>query len=246
MDEAVAGSSIDKPFDESASGADMVLAPKKPARAKGFFKAAHFEFQDRRAELTEGLDSLMKKSGLLDASRGIQDGSLVSDTGELRRSWKDGLISVDSPRTQGFTGFAERKPQVFKDVEISTSNPFATIILCSADGKPLSESGKVFVTAVGRAANDSDQVLYEQVVEMPSGFKRGLGLFLEKGKGGKVLAEPVAFSLKLKASTGSLTPLNPGMEAASAPKTFKAASGVLKVDSEGLPPSIWYLLELAQ
>ena len=82
--------------------------------------------------------------------------AIESDTGQL--SWftsppGDGVVTVDTDRSQALIGFLRSNPKVLKNLSADVTNRFATLILTSMDGKPLSESGKMLLTAGSRVAN---------------------------------------------------------------------------------------------
>ena len=83
---------------------------------------------------------------------------LVSDTGEL--NWrtddgKDGIVSINTPRSQALVGFISANPKVqtrnlgAADVR----NRFATITLSSLDGKPMNLSNRMLLTTTGKVEN---------------------------------------------------------------------------------------------
>jgi hypothetical protein len=69
-----------------------------------------------------------------------------SNTGELEIDYANGLCTLNAPKAQGVTGFLARK-NAFKlaDVEIKSSNPYATVLVVAVDDKPLNASGKILV-----------------------------------------------------------------------------------------------------
>ncbi len=105
--------------------------------------------------------------------------TVASDTGELSRNFKDGIFVVDTERTKGVVGsFKNRKEIALGAFKLKIENEFAAVFLSSLDMKPLERSGKILVSAVGRAEND--------------GATANLGgdLVLDEGRG-PVMAEPV-------------------------------------------------------
>lgn len=77
-----------------------------------------------------------------------------SDTGQLRRDWALGVAAVDTPHTQAAYGFLGSAGEVaLSDVSISVTTPFAVVALSSLDGRPLRESTRMLLTAVGRSEN---------------------------------------------------------------------------------------------
>ena len=82
---------------------------------------------------------------------------IVSDTGEL--AWrtdggKNGLVSIDSPRTQGLIGFVSANPEVStRNLAADIGNRFASITLSALDGKPLNTSDRMLLTTTGNVEN---------------------------------------------------------------------------------------------
>ncbi len=89
------------------------------------------------------------------AFKPAQGDTIVSDTRELTwrtRDQKDGLVTVETDRTQALIGFLKSKP-VLKNFSADIGNNFASLVLSSMDGKPLSQSGRMLLTAGSRVAN---------------------------------------------------------------------------------------------
>uniref|UniRef100_UPI0035C9BCC5 hypothetical protein n=1 Tax=uncultured Sphingomonas sp. TaxID=158754 RepID=UPI0035C9BCC5 len=86
---------------------------------------------------------------------------IVSDTGEL--SWKttdgkDGLVSVDTPRSQALVGFVSANAKVeTRNLSAEIRNRFAVITLSSLDGKPLTVSNRILLTTTGRVENSGQK-----------------------------------------------------------------------------------------
>ena len=82
---------------------------------------------------------------------------IVSDTGEL--TWrttggKDGLVTIDSPRSQGMVGFiAANSDARTRHLAAELKNPFAAITFSSLDGKPVATSDRLLLTATAKAEN---------------------------------------------------------------------------------------------
>ncbi len=82
---------------------------------------------------------------------------IVSDTREL--SWKtsegrDGIVSVDTARSQALVGFVRENPKVqTRNLSAEIKNGFATITLSSLDGKPINLSNRLLLTTTSRTEN---------------------------------------------------------------------------------------------
>ena len=74
---------------------------------------------------------------------------ITSVTGELTWDYGTGVVTVDTPRSQGAVGFLGAAGRVeLGDVAIESGNEYASVLVVSLDGKPLSSSRKVLVQAV--------------------------------------------------------------------------------------------------
>lgn len=225
--------------------ANAVIGLEKPADPKClFFKATVVESVEKHDLLPKKLDSQLKAAGLVAADRGLQDGRIVSDTGEITRDWQNGRTLINTPRTQGFTGYPTNGQIKLNNVEITGLKGFATIILNSLDGKPLNESSKIFLTTVGRAANSHDTITYKDQAKLPNGIEYGLDIRLEQKRKGEVLAEPILCKIHINGQSAKVTPLKPNMCAASDAVTFKATNNNLEIALPTPTPSPWYLLEI--
>ena len=78
---------------------------------------------------------------------------MVSDTGELKWDYTQGIFTVNTPRSQGVTGFIGKKEIVLKNVSFEAPNEFCTIVLTSLDDKPINVSDHMLLTTVARAEN---------------------------------------------------------------------------------------------
>lgn len=109
-----------------------------------------------------------------------------SDTGELRHDWEKGLFIVNTPKSQGFAGWARGNRIELKNSSFSIGTPKAAVMLTSLDTLPIGNSKKILLTAVARV--EKEKVKWEI----------------------KSLSEPVTGALKLKNSSSrmELVPLN--------------------------------------
>lgn len=74
---------------------------------------------------------------------------LKSATGELAWDWGKGLVTVNSPRTQGATGFLAKAGRIeLADVVIESKNEFATVVVTALDDKPLASSARILIQAM--------------------------------------------------------------------------------------------------
>ncbi len=84
-----------------------------------------------------------------DAFRGEAPHVVHSTTGEL--AWLDGrYVEVRTARTQGVIGFAADERIALPDVAVDVRTPFVSLLFTSLDGREISTSSRVLVTALAR------------------------------------------------------------------------------------------------
>jgi hypothetical protein len=77
-----------------------------------------------------------------------------SDNGVLTTDWGTGTQLVDSPRTQVVSGFAGyRAVNTTANMDVRVSRPYAVVALTATDGRPIAESKRLLLAALGRVAN---------------------------------------------------------------------------------------------
>ena len=81
---------------------------------------------------------------------------VVSDTGELRRNWAEGIFTIDTPLTQAAMGWIGGKRLVLGDVDIAVIARSATVAVQSLDGKPIRRSGRLLVSLSARSVPRSE------------------------------------------------------------------------------------------
>ena len=75
----------------------------------------------------------------------------VSDTGELRRNWAQGIYTIDTPRSQAATGWIGGRKIALRDVEITATTRNASVAVQSLDEHPIGESGALLISLGARA-----------------------------------------------------------------------------------------------
>jgi hypothetical protein len=88
--------------------------------------------QSRVADLSHYIDSQRK--------------TVRAETGEITLNYGEGWCKLDAPKAQGITGFLKAAGECrLTDVEIRSTNDYATVLVVAMDNKPLKESGKILV-----------------------------------------------------------------------------------------------------
>jgi hypothetical protein len=75
----------------------------------------------------------------------------VSDTGELRRNWDQGIYTINTPRTQAAMGWIGGKHIGLADVEISCDCKNATVAVQSLDDRSIRESRSLMISLGARS-----------------------------------------------------------------------------------------------
>ena len=89
------------------------------------------------------------------AERVVPD-PIVSDTHQLvwyTSPGKTGIVTIDTPRTQGLVGFVKANGKSVSHLSAQVDNRFCTIVLSSLDDKPVAESARLLLVAAGRVEN---------------------------------------------------------------------------------------------
>jgi hypothetical protein len=80
----------------------------------------------------------------------------TSDTGQLvwyTNAADQGLVTIDSPRSQGLVGFVKANHKSVSNLGADVSNNFCAITLSSLDAKPISETSHLLLVTGSRVAN---------------------------------------------------------------------------------------------
>jgi hypothetical protein len=141
---------------------------------------------------------------------------IETDTGEIRRDWKLGIQTINTPKSQAAIGWLKGQKVVLADVTFSIETPKAAVALTSLDGKPLSESERILVSAVART-------------------------FVKGRNTRNLISEPVAGTLTLKSSVKGLT-LFPLKGADIPPQPLKAGADGYTITLPTNAKTHWFLL----
>jgi hypothetical protein len=85
-----------------------------------------------------------------DLGRAIDRGAktVTSATGELRWDWGNGVVTVDTARSQAATGFLAKAGEIrLGDLSIRSRNEYGTVWAISLDGQPLATAKRILVQA---------------------------------------------------------------------------------------------------
>lgn len=102
------------------------------------------------------LDALRDWNGALCSHDDWDKGVLPSDTGQLERDLRAGVLRVDTPTLQAIAGRTDNAGALqTSGLKLTTSTPVCTLTVESLDGRPLAESTSYFVAMTSGAHNDA-------------------------------------------------------------------------------------------
>ena len=109
----------------------------------------------------------------------------VSDTGELRRNWEDGVYTINTPRTQAAMGWIGGKQITLPNVDIAATTRNATVAVQSLDGRNIDESRAILISLGARSIPRSENQLpfYSEPVTGGVTIRANAGLKLYKRSG---------------------------------------------------------------
>jgi hypothetical protein len=160
---------------------------------------------------------------------------ILADTKEL--AWhtsggENGLVTVDTDRTQSLIGFVNARETVLKNLAAEIENDFAAIVLTAMDSEPLSRSSKMLLTAGSRVEN-TGMVWNETRSRLA-----------EQG-GPPTLVEPVSGTITLRALEGATTVTSRALDGRGHPMGDEiagkktAAGWTIPI---GEPATTWYVI----
>lgn len=83
-----------------------------------------------------------------------QAGEILSDTGELYRSWKKNFGYINTPKTKCAYGFLCKNGEIsLSGVSVTCTTDFAVLAMSSLTDEAICDSDNILLTAVGRAKN---------------------------------------------------------------------------------------------
>ena len=92
---------------------------------------------------------------------------VVSDSGELKRNWEQGIFTINTPMTQAAMGWIGAKKISLTDVEITATTRNATVAVQSLDGKTIAESSRILISLGARSVPQAGNRLpfHSEIVE---------------------------------------------------------------------------------
>ncbi len=197
-------------------------------------KAMHIAAEQHKVGLTFA-DSAQGADQVVPADQALVDiakGEVLSDTGELWRSWKKRIAKIDTGRTQCIYGFLGENGELStQDMTVTAQNEYATIALSSLSDDDISSSDNLLLATVGRVENTGMQ------------FNEDRTKVLDTGRP-PIQVEVIEATIALKTERQNLTVWSIGPEgflAGRIPSEYK--DGVLTFKLGETCQSIYYLIQ---
>jgi hypothetical protein len=88
---------------------------------------------------------------LLDQASNTTNRVFESVTGQIRWDLGQGLLTVDTPRTQAVVGFTQKQPIVMTDAVVAIDNDFAVVVISALQGESIKNAKRLLVSTSARA-----------------------------------------------------------------------------------------------
>lgn len=119
-----------------------------------------------------------------------------SDTGEIKRNWEKGYLTINSKKTQAATGWIGNETIRLDNIEIAITTPNASVSVQSLKNVPIAESTNILISLAARSLTEeewqmpflSEPVEGQLSVKAPENLKLYL---LENGKKKRII--PVTY-----------------------------------------------------
>jgi hypothetical protein len=162
-----------------------------------------------------------------------------SDTGQL--AWytnpeKAGLVTIDSPRSQGLVGFVKANGKGVTNLAADVKNDFCAIVISSLDSKEIRSSSRLLMTAGARVENSN--MIWNETRTRPAARGQGQSPTLIEPVIGTITLRGLgeARRVSARALDGSGRPIGEPIAAAKADSGWRLAIGD--------PVTTWYVLEI--
>ncbi|MEX3772713.1 glycosyl hydrolase family 5 [Pseudomonas sp. MYb118] len=140
----------------------------------------------------------------------------TSDSGELKRNWKRGVYTIDTPRTQAATGWIGGESISLGNIQVNAKTANASVVVQSLNDTPLGQSEDLMISLGARALpNDEERPPY--------------------------FVEPLAGTLTIQAPPG-LTLFTQGILAQQKKLPATYADGRYTIKLDGLQTANWLFL----
>ncbi|MBK5354665.1 cellulase family glycosylhydrolase [Pseudomonas sp. TH41] len=141
----------------------------------------------------------------------------TTDTGEIKRNWKQGIYTIDTPRTQAATGWIGGKSISLGNIRVQVKTANASVVVQSLDNVPVGQSQDLLISLGTRAIpKDGDKTPF----------------YVEPLEGTLTIQAPQGLTLFTRGILAQMKPL---------PATYLDGSYTIKFD--GQQASNWLFLK---
>ena len=180
-----------------------------------------------------------KRWGIDTAGNTPDSGMYRSDTGELTIDWSFGTTVIDTPKTQGFSGFAGwREKNATSNLECKLELPYGNVLVTAADNQPIAQSRRMLLVATGRMKNTE-----QELGKDANGFQN----VVKTGKGPK-LVESLRGEVQLRSELADQLVVwaldNTGRRLGEVP--VKAQGGLLSFELSPRWGTIWFEISTSE
>jgi len=127
----------------------------------------------------------------------INASEVVSDSGELKRNWDQGIFTINTPRTQAAMGWIGGKTITLAEVEMAVTTRNSVVAVQSLDGNPIGRSRKIMISLGARSVPRAENSLpyYSEPVEgrILIGAPPGLNLRASDARSGHLRRVAVSY-----------------------------------------------------
>lgn len=114
----------------------------------------------------DAVTEAMRRWGMLEADQGIVNGKYFnSDTGEIKKCPEDGTFLVESEQFAAFAGHPS-ECLCLGNAQLWIHNQIMAVSLLSRDGKPLTESNYILMTAIGETKNEGTRFDRDWILDL--------------------------------------------------------------------------------
>jgi hypothetical protein len=179
---------------------------------------------------TAGLTTHKELDRLVDTEQGV----VSSVDGQTRLDYRQGVVTLNTPRAQGATGFLAGAGEVrLDDVSVASGNEYASVMVVSLDGKALADTARLLVQLMTEETNygwqvepDGSQLKVADLGSLPLNVRRIAGQV--------TVSRPDAANLRV-------TPLDPNGVPLQREVKTRVEPGQLVVTLE--PDILYYVVE---
>ena len=153
-------------------------------------------------EFLKLFDQALKEWGVFAEGTGYVDGKLVSDTGEIAFDPDHARFGICTPSCGYFSGAPEESIALSDEITVQATNDRISLALLPLDAEQLKGAKEYILTAVGTTGTDAQS--FTPGPELMPGLK-----FTIVRMDGKLYAETLEGTLRVKAENATLEILNP-------------------------------------